>query len=167
MPNPKTATLRSPSPPRELLDELHFVGGLLHWVTPSGRRKRGPIGSPTASSTGKVYMRFGYKGRRYYVHNVVVWMLTGEWVECDHEDGDGTNNLASNLRPCTHSQNLCNMAGWAQSGHKGLYELTPGYYQAQVKLNGKAYSRCGRDKAELLAWLTAKREELHGEYHHH
>ena len=48
-----------------------------------------------------------------------------------------------------------------------LDELTPGYYQAQVKLNGKAYSRCGRDKAELLAWLTAKLEELHGEYHHH
>lgn len=83
MTNPKTATRRSPAPPAELRDELHFVDGLLHWVTPSGRRKYGPIGSPTASSTGK------------------------------------------------------------------------------------AYSRCGRDKAKLLAWLTAKREELHGEYHHH
>lgn len=33
MNKPKTATLRSQSPPSELLDELHFVDGLLHWVT--------------------------------------------------------------------------------------------------------------------------------------
>ena len=167
MTNPKTATQQSPEPPASLRDELCLVDGELRWRNPTGRRAKGRIGAAHRGNNGKVYLRMGYAGRLYYVHKVVLWYVSGYWGECDHIDGDGTNNHPDNLRPCTHSQNACNMRGWAASGHKGLYEISPGYYQAQVKLLGVKHSRCGRDKEELIAWLESKRKELHHEFTHH
>jgi hypothetical protein len=55
-----------------------------------------------------------YKGSKQHLslHRMAYLVMTGKLVpdgmEVDHIDGDGLNNQISNLRVCTHKQNLSN-----------------------------------------------------------
>lgn len=155
------------SPPEDLRGALRYDGEHLWWKNPTPQHKPGPVGTLQRSKTGKEYLRFMYKRRIYYCHAVIWWLLHGDWLEVDHKDGDGLNNKLNNLRPADRSQNNCNKAGRASTGHKGIYELKPGYYQATVRLKGKAHNKCGTNLDELVAWVRAKREEIHGAYVNH
>jgi hypothetical protein len=55
-----------------------------------------------------------------YMHRRI--MHAPPWVEVDHKDGDGLNNVYWNLRLCTHSQNLSNRGKQQNntSGYKGV-----------------------------------------------
>lgn len=75
--------------------------------------------------------------------------------EIDHHDGDGLNNRRSNLRPCTHTQNMQNMNHTVnQTGFKGVaIEKRRGRrdrWVAQIRVNGK-HMRLGRFKTPEAA----------------
>lgn len=61
----------------------------------------------------------------------------------DHIDGNGLNNQKSNLRECTHSQNMSNRKSYNKTGLKGVsFNKTINgvdYYHARIKHNGKEY----------------------------
>ncbi len=42
-------------------------------------------------------------------------------LETDHRDRNRLNNQRSNLRQCTHGQNMQNRGGWSKTGFKGIY----------------------------------------------
>ena len=58
------------------------------------------------------------KRRMLYMHRLILGSRVGE--EVDHKDGNGLNNQRSNLRLCTHSQNLANRAYNNKSGYRGV-----------------------------------------------
>ena len=59
--------------------------------------------------------------------------------EIDHKDGDRVNNLLSNLRPATHSQNQMNSKAYSNntSGYKGVTWCKKlKKWQARIQING-------------------------------
>lgn len=77
----------------------------------------------------------------YAVHQIVYLIHHGVIPdEIDHIDGDKTNNLIDNLRPCTSTQNKGNVGLLRsnRSGYRGVSLNTrTGFYHAQIKIHGK------------------------------
>lgn len=49
--------------------------------------------------------------RRYFAHRVIWAIVHGRWPEeVDHRDHDATNNKLTNLRECSHQQNMRNQS---------------------------------------------------------
>ena len=83
----------------------------------------------------------------------------------DHWDGDGLNNMKSNLRPTTVSQNAHNRRIQSNntSGIKGLgFNEIKQRWCGEIKLDGKRYQKSSKDQQVVIDWLSAKRIELHG-----
>lgn len=89
----------------------------------------------------------------------------------DHKDGNPLNNVRSNLRQCTHSQNMRNRRRHKnnRSGFKGVYANRRGgrirSWTAEIKVDGKKY-RLGTHKTPELAYAAYKRAAkwMHGEF---
>jgi len=89
----------------------------------------------------------GYKvgsilDRKYAAHRVVFALSRGHWpkAEVDHIDGDRINNLPSNLREASRSQNQCNVGVMRSntSGAKGVsWDRNRNMWRADIMLNGK------------------------------
>lgn len=81
--------------------------------------------------------------RRLYKASRLAWLyMTGEWPECDidHEDTDPGNNIWSNLRLATDSQNNANRRSYCISGLKGVYlHKKTGKWQASIKKGKNIY----------------------------
>ena len=59
-------------------------------------------------------------------------------VEIDHWNHIGTDNRRSNLRICTHQQNVCNRRGWnSSSAYKGIRYRSNRKWEARIRVNGK------------------------------
>lgn len=86
-------------------------------VTPHGHayaQRSGSAGAPTV-----------------LMHRLILAAQPGQIV--DHIDGDGLNNRRSNLRLCTHRQNMCNQVVSRRNrlGIKGV-SLDRGRYKAKI-----------------------------------
>ncbi len=90
------------------------------------------------------------------------------YSKADHKDGDGLNNLRSNLRPASHSQNGANRSkrGGVSSIFLGVYwNSKTRRWQAQVRKNGKAHHiGCFSDEWDAATAYNFKALELHGEF---
>ncbi len=73
-----------------------------------------------------------------YLHDFLIKKEKGQRI--DHIDGNPLNNKKSNLRACSHKENICN-AGKKKNnttGYKGVYLHKPsGRWFAQLKHNYK------------------------------
>lgn len=82
--------------------------------------------------------QFDETGKRlsFYMHRMVVDAPFGSHV--DHINGDTLDNRKSNLRLCTHAQNMRNraMVSTNKSGFKGVWKHGRGYY-ATIHSRGK------------------------------
>lgn len=91
----------------------------------------------------------GPKGKPISLHRLLV--DPDQENEVDHASGDGLDNRRSNLRECTHKQNLRNRKKQPNttSRFKGV-SLTSGKWVAQIEQNGEQM-RLGRFKSEFKA----------------
>ena len=88
----------------------------------------------------------------------------------DHKNGNGLDNRISNLRPATHSQNMCNQGICSNntSGIKGVrFREDHQRWAGEVRYECKRYSREFQTEDDAEKWVREKREELHGEFTNH
>lgn len=117
----------------------------------------------------------GYACRNTRINgkDVTIWMhrlilQVPEGLEVDHIDGNPLNNLLSNLRQATHSQNMQNKRrGKQPKNRSGLKGVVTGvnFFYARIRVEGETI-RLGRfvtAKAANKAYLEAV-EKYHGEF---
>jgi hypothetical protein len=100
------------------------------------------IGSEVGHIDKDGYRVVGIQRRRYYVQRIIWLWVTGEWPEreIDHEDMNRANNIWTNLRVATTSQNQYNCLAHKHntSGFKGVsYNKNAGRYEARIRLVGR------------------------------
>ena len=91
---------------------------------------------------GRWYAVTYRNGQHLYLHHAIM----GSTDEVDHIDGDGLNNRRSNLRHCTHQQNLWNARRQANntSGYRGVsFDKKRGKWLAYI-VNGGCQKHLGR-----------------------
>lgn len=125
----------------ELKELLHYdpSTGVFTWRKTMRRVRKGQV-------AGSI-MTVGYRGIRikrkdYYAHRLVFLYMTGRFPkDCvDHKDGDGFNNVWSNLRDATYqcnNRNTC-VSSNNKSGVKGVcWDKVTKKWKAQIKINRK------------------------------
>lgn len=88
---------------------------------------------------GRLYVKIHIRGKVISLHRFLM-NVTDPKIDIDHRDGDGLNNRKSNLRPCTHSENLRNqkLSKANTSGFKGvLWEKRYKKWFARLYVNKK------------------------------
>jgi len=71
--------------------------------------------------------------KKIYMHRLIVKTRVG--LDTDHYDGDGLNNLESNLRVCTHSVNIQNQ--FSKKRFKGVFlRKRDGTFMSQIRIKG-------------------------------
>jgi hypothetical protein len=122
------------------LSELEYrpqCGDFL-WMVNRGRKIKGAVAGWT-DNLG--YRLIRIDGTLYRVHHLVHLMETGEMPkgDVDHIDGNPANNVFSNLRVCTHSENQKNMKRHRdnKSGFKGVFWNTQkSKWQSKICFDG-------------------------------
>lgn len=106
-------------------------------------------------------------GKQLYMHRVIAEAKKDEKV--DHINHDLLNNTKSNLRKCTHSQNMANrkMSKSNKLGVRGVWlskSSMKNPYSAEVKKDGKRFTSRHPTIEKASAWVRQKSIELHGEF---
>lgn len=86
------------------------------------------------------YVELRIDGKKYKAHRVAFLMETGRWPAfIDHINGDTSDNRMSNLRECTHAQNLQNMRVNPRSaaGVKGIRATEFGTFEVRIQKDWK------------------------------
>lgn len=114
------------------------TGIFTYRVTRGARR----AGTRAGSADRQGYRRICIDGKEYRENRLAWLYVTGGWPEkgmVDHRDCDVANNVFSNLREATGSQNAANRRPAKKgSGFKGAtFHRGVGRWQAQLKTNGK------------------------------
>lgn len=82
---------------------------------------------------------WGKNLKKIYLHRFI--MNTPEGMDTDHINGDKLDNQKSNLRICSHGENMRNQIIRANntSGYKGVSLMKNGKYQVHIWKNGQQY----------------------------
>ena len=85
----------------------------------------------------KGYAQCWIDNRRVLLHRLILSPPKG--VQVDHTNGDRLDNRRSNIRLCTHKQNMQNqkMHKTNTSGFIGVFRATKSTYHAQLRIDGK------------------------------
>ena len=102
------------------------------------------IGTIAGGSGGDDYLKIRVDGRRYRAHRLAFLYMLGRWpfTDADHIDCDKANNVWSNLREASTSQNLANMRRPSNntSGFKGVsFRKDTGKWLASIRVDGIRY----------------------------
>lgn len=154
----------------ELKKILHYdpLTGIFTWlVKPSQAVNIGDTAGYINSSTGHMFV--GINNRTYALHRLAWFYMKGYWPKLlDHEDRIRHNNVWTNLREATYSQN-CQNASLRKdntSGIKGVcWHKESGKWQARISHENKRYC-LGRFNSieEAQDAIESKRAELHGNF---
>jgi len=98
-------------------------------------------------SNSTFYVEREYIGKAIKMHRLL--MNTPNGMLVDHIDHNGLNNQKSNLRNCTHGQNMQNRRPYGKSKYKGVI-FSQNRFRAQITL-GKRNLYLGRYKSEIEA----------------
>jgi len=117
------------------------------------------------------YIRLNVDGVGLYAHNVIWFMMTGEYPskkEVDHIDLDRANNRWSNFRRANPTLQQANRGKQSnnKTGIKGVsYCAATGRYRADIRVGGKSVNLGRRDTPEEAAALYAEAAKQHfGEF---
>jgi hypothetical protein len=114
--------------------------------------------------TGKV----SPKCRALLMHRLIMPVTPG--MEVDHIDGDGLNNQKSNLRICTHSENMRNQGvrPGGLSRYKGMYverRYAITSYRGKIVVDGKqSLSKRMNSPEEAALWYDYMALKHFGEF---
>lgn len=105
---------------------------------------------------------------RILMHRLVLGLTEGDGLIVDHINGVKTDNRRSNLRICTHAENLRNRGAPRsnKTGFKGVsFHSRNKRFYAEIKVNGKRKYLGYFDSAqEAHAAYCVAAIELHGEF---
>lgn len=114
--------------------------------------------------------RYSIDGVRKHVlmHRLLLGVFDRN-VLVDHKDNNSLNNRRSNLRTCTHAENMRNskVRAHSKSGVKNVsYIKVNGVMRwvATVRLNGKRHRKSFWNIEDATACAIAMRERLHGDF---
>lgn len=107
-------------------------------------------------------------GVRFLAHRLVwKWLHGDEPENLDHRNGDGFDNRPSNLRSCTHQENMRNTAGWAKKTlPKGVHlRAESGRFRAIICINRRNINLGTFDtSSEAAAAYRAAATQQHGQF---
>ena len=159
---------------KDLLNELFWhdeaIGELRWKVKRTGTRGVNSVAGYTIS-TG--YRAVRVNGKQYRVHRLIWTMVVGDIPEgyyIDHIDGNISNNLITNLRLATKSQNGFNQKIRSDntSGIKGVgFHRASGRWTASIYKDGKRTHAYFATKELAELFVQQARELLHGEFANH
>lgn len=116
---------------------------------------------------GYAYTRYAHYGQLVCqaMHRIVA--MAGASSLVDHINHDKLDNRLSNLRVCTHAENVRNRR--APPNRLGVQGVTTTKaksrpFRAHVTLNYQMHYRDFATLEEAIAWRTGKSQELHGEF---
>lgn len=103
------------------------------------------------------------------LHRFIMNCTPNDGTIIDHMDKNTLNNKKSNLRVCTHADNMRNRSKECinKTGYKGVYRRTfDGYYVAAIHNNDRPSSHIyqSRDLLECVKWYDMIAIKLHGEF---
>jgi HNH endonuclease/AP2 domain len=122
---------------------LHYDSktGEFHWLKCVSKSTR--VGDAAGTPTGNGYRKITIEGRQYGAHQLAWLYKTGKWCSAfiDHRDRNRSNNVWTNLRRATHSQNCANKSRHRnnRSGFKGVSRNEWGRWRASVVKNGQRH----------------------------
>ncbi len=153
---------------RELFDYYPWNGWLVHKVNRGRARKGARVGCVMQPSGYRV-VRIG--STVHYEHRLIWALVTGEQPpeRIDHRDRDKANNIFSNFRAATGSQNNANGAAQKHGKLKVLgVRVVDGSYQARVTWHGVEYTAPRRKTiGEAILDRMKLEAEHHGEFAAH
>lgn len=160
---------------QQLKEVLHYCPetGVFTWLMNRRSVKKGAVASHVwTSNDGKRYIQIRVYGRLDYAHRLAFLYMTGEFPEdeVDHQDGNGCNNVWSNLRAVTHAENTKNVRKTSAntSGVTGVvWDRKNKKWRAQIGYRG-CNCPLGRfhDKEEAIAARKAA-EVFYGFHENH
>lgn len=113
------------------------------------------------------YCERGREGKCVFMHREILGKIAKRNV-VDHIDGNGLNNQRSNLRICSHRENIRNskLSSKNTTGFKGVYfRKDEGKYMAYIRHDYKMYNLGLFKTAKEAAIVRNKKAlELHGEF---
>lgn len=115
------------------------ITGIFTWeVSKSGRSKKGSI---AGSIYANGYLVIGIDGKRYQAHRLAWFYCYGEWPTItDHKNGVRTDNMISNLRSITSTENSKNTKIRTNntSGFVGVsWNKKESKWRSQIKVKSK------------------------------
>jgi HNH endonuclease len=154
---------------KELLSYDPLTGVFLWRVDRGGKRA-----GETAGCKKRTYTMISVDDELYRAHHLAWFYMTGEWPEpfVDHRDLNKHNNVWTNLRLATKSQNQANI-GLIKSNKSGLkgvsrYRAGEAYgkpWQAQIQKDGKTiYLGHFATKEEGHAAYLMAAQKIFGEF---
>ena len=131
------------------------------------------IGKIAGSLHCQGYIVITIDGNSYKAHRLAFLYMNAKFPDniVDHKDTVRNNNIFTNLREATFSENLCNSNNRIdnKSGVKGIFKHSVNNsWIAQIKFGGKKFylgSFMNIQDAEKA--INDKRSELHGEFSRH
>lgn len=120
------------------MKEIKLTQGYITKVDDLDYRVVGNIKFYAVVVSGKPYAQTNINGKVVRLHQIILGKKSG--YEIDHINGDSLDNRRSNLRFCTHAENMYNKKMYKNNklGVKGVFlETNSGRYVAQVRKFGK------------------------------
>lgn len=122
------------------------VNGILYWrdhysANPQTRSRLAGHQAGRVLPESGAYVQVRYRRHAYAAHRLMWVMVHGKEPRfIDHIDGDRTNNKLTNLRECSHSENIAAKRTKPRDLPRGVVWHKCGKFQAQLGINnGRLY----------------------------
>lgn len=141
-----------------------------------GNKEKGAV---LGTNSDKGYIRTALDKKIYRNHRLAFLYMTGIMPldEVDHINGNTSDNRWENLRLATSFQNMANkpmnnnntigIKGIVLYGHRYRASVTVNYKRHQKYFYIRDFPSKEATLQEAVQWVTAKREQLHGEFARH